>query len=124
MKKIIFSLIAMFLVVSVFAIDHPKNPVTKNPAKTVAKVHKKKVKKPLSLYWYSVQSNITQTNPVTNSDCTFVQYGPIAPEGACTQVQGYYCIIGLTADQVNTTTHVINGSQLPLIVYHWKGIEQ
>jgi hypothetical protein len=110
MKKLSFLLIALFITGSTFASIKPGKPATSKSAKV--SINRKKAKKPVQLYWYQVNSNIP-SGSVTNADCTFINYGTSASSGSCTGATDYYCIIGLSAGQVNTSNHQISGSQLP-----------
>lgn len=118
MKKLSFILIALFIAGSAFAFVNPGKAVAPKAAKVSVK--KKKAKKPVSLYWYIVNSNIT-SGTVTNADCTYLNFGPGPSQpGNCNGTAVYYCIIGLQGTQTNTSTHQISGSQLPTTVNSWR----
>lgn len=117
MKRISLVLIAILISISAFALNKPGKTAVLKSTKTT--VNKKKAKKPVQLYWYRVNSDIASST-VTNSDCTFINYGAGPSAGGCSGTN-YYCIIGLTSSQVNTTTHQISGSQVPTSVNSWRG---
>lgn len=119
MKKLSSILIALFIAGSAYASVNPGKPAAlKN---TKISTDKKKAKKAVSLYWYIVNNNIT-SGTVSNSDCTYLSYGPGPSQGAnCNGASVYYCIVGFEAAKVNTTSHQISGSQLPTTVNSWRG---
>ena len=119
MKKLSFILIALFIAGSAFAFVSPGKAVASKPAKVSVK--KKKAKKPVQLYWYYVNTDLT-SGTVINSDCTFINFGPSPSAIGCTGPTTYYCIVGLSTGQVNTTTHQISGTQLPTTVNSRRGI--
>lgn len=121
MKKNIFILFAVFFTFSAFAFILPTKLNHDVPNKPVAHLLKKKPKKIPQYYWYSVVSNIA-SGTVANSDCFYLNYGPSPAATACTGAATYYCIVGLSSQQVNTTTHAVVGNQLPTIVQAYRGV--
>ena len=121
MKKITFILFAAFFTFSAFAFILPTKLNHGVADKPVTHLLKKKSKKLPQYYWYSVVSNIA-SGTVANSDCFYLNYGPSPASTACTGPATYYCIVGLSSQQVNTTTHAVVGNQLPTIVQAYRGV--
>lgn len=70
-----------------------------------------------TFYWYLVDSGLGGQADFENDDVSYIS-GPStvanAPTGGCPASSDYKCVVGFRADQINTTSHVLNaGEQTP-----------
>jgi hypothetical protein len=101
MKKYLLAIIALVLAAGLYSFTDSKNQRPSSQS---------------TYYWYMVDTGLGDEEKYSNDDVTFLD-GPLtigdAPNGGCTASTIHKCVVGFSAGQLNTSTHVLNPDQIP-----------